>query len=65
VLGATGVIEVHDPRVLCGVQEFALGRGVWLRPFGRYLYAMPPYVISDDELLRVIDVMRAWFDEAT
>jgi adenosylmethionine-8-amino-7-oxononanoate aminotransferase len=61
VMGAAGVIEVADPRDLRGVQEFALSHGVWLRPFGRYLYTMPPYVISNEELMQVVSTMRAWF----
>ncbi|MBL4701922.1 MAG: adenosylmethionine--8-amino-7-oxononanoate transaminase, partial [Phycisphaeraceae bacterium] len=34
VLGATGVIEVHSPDTLQGLQDFAASQGVWLRPFG-------------------------------
>ena len=62
VLGATGVIEVTNPKSLIGFQSFAVERGVWLRPFERYLYTMPPYVISDTELDQVLACMVAWFD---
>mgnify|MGYP003328834399 CR=1 FL=1 len=57
VLGATGVIEVHDAAAVEGVQEAALKQGVWLRPFDRYVYTMPPYTISDSELDRVLKAM--------
>ncbi|MHC4884560.1 MAG: adenosylmethionine--8-amino-7-oxononanoate transaminase [Planctomycetota bacterium] len=61
VLGATGVIEVESPKVWKGIQDFAADRGVWLRPFENYVYTMPPYVITDEELRRVTAVMREWF----
>ncbi|MCH8199278.1 MAG: aminotransferase class III-fold pyridoxal phosphate-dependent enzyme [Chloroflexi bacterium] len=64
VLGATGVIETFDADDLAGFQEFAISRGVWLRPYERFLYTMPPYVIRDDELLRVVSTMRDWFSLA-
>lgn len=61
VLGATGAIEVHDEASLKGVQDYAITQGVWLRPFGRFLYTMPPYIISDDELRQITSAMKSWF----
>ena len=61
VLGATGVIEVNAVSSLEGIQEYAKEQGVWLRPFDRYLYTMPPYIITEKELHRVLDVMIHWF----
>ncbi len=61
VMGACGVVETCSAGDLTGVQQFAIERGVWLRPLGRYLYTMPPYVIADDELLQVVAAMREWF----
>jgi adenosylmethionine---8-amino-7-oxononanoate aminotransferase len=61
VLGATGVIEVKDKKSLEGIQEFAANRGVWLRPFEKYLYTMPPYIISEIEINQIIQVMKDWF----
>lgn len=63
VLGATGVIEVEDAKQLAGLAEYAFNQGVWLRPFGRYAYTMPSYVISDAELTRITQVMKAYFNE--
>ena len=60
VLGATAVFEVHDKSVLADAQAFAIERGVWLRPFETYLYTMPPYVIDDESLTRITDVMVEW-----
>ncbi|MBZ9556767.1 MULTISPECIES: adenosylmethionine--8-amino-7-oxononanoate transaminase [unclassified Modicisalibacter] len=61
VLGATAVIEVHDAADLDGAQAFARSRGVWLRPFGRWLYTMPAYVTTHDEMRRITGVMKDWF----
>ncbi len=61
VLGAVGVIEVDSPERLAGLQAFAVDRGVWLRPFGRVAYTAPPYIITADELARVVSTMREWF----
>ncbi|MCK0767899.1 adenosylmethionine--8-amino-7-oxononanoate transaminase [Chromohalobacter canadensis] len=63
VLGATAVIEVHDAEALKGVADFARSRGVWLRPFGRWLYTMPAYITSGDELRRITGAMKRWFFE--
>ncbi len=58
VLGAIGVIEMKDPLEVAATQEKLIERGVWLRPFGKLLYTMPPYIISDDELRSVTDAMQ-------
>ena len=46
---------------LAGVADFARERGVWLRPFGRWLYTMPAYVTSNHDLRRITEVMKHWF----
>ena len=61
VLGATGVIEVFNETDLKGLQTFAMTQGVWLRPFSRYLYTMPPYTISSEELSKITQVMSSFF----
>ena len=57
VLGAIGVIETERPLFVDAVQEHLVDRGVWLRPFGRLLYTMPPYVIDDDDLRVITSAM--------
>lgn len=61
VLGVTGVIEVEQPETLKGLSDYALEQGVWLRPFGRYAYTMPSYVITEEELRCITQVMKAYF----
>jgi adenosylmethionine-8-amino-7-oxononanoate aminotransferase len=59
VLGAIAVIETEDLLALGPATEAALAQGVWLRPFRNLVYAMPPYLSSDDELRSVARAMVA------
>lgn len=53
VLGSIGVVEVKQPVDVGRFQRECLRQGVWIRPFGRNVYVMPPYVISEDDLRRL------------
>lgn len=59
VLGAIGVIEMKDTVDPSVAHRLAPKTGVWLRPFARNIYCMPPYVISPDELSQVTSAMVA------
>ena len=59
VLGAIGVIELHEPVDVAQTQRRLIECGVWLRPFGRLLYAMPPYVIDAADLDTLTTAMLA------
>ena len=50
VLGAIGVVELSFNVDMKTLQQQFVKRGVWIRPFGKLVYVMPPYVISQQEL---------------
>ncbi|MHB1565301.1 MAG: adenosylmethionine--8-amino-7-oxononanoate transaminase [Acidiferrobacter sp.] len=50
VLGAIGVVEMHEAVDVPAFCAAAIDAGVWLRPFGRLVYLMPPYVIGAEDL---------------
>ncbi|MFQ5581129.1 MAG: adenosylmethionine--8-amino-7-oxononanoate transaminase [Mariprofundaceae bacterium] len=58
VKGAIGVIEMRKPVDIANVQAMFVDQGVWLRPFGKLIYTMPPYVITLDELSSVTAAMH-------
>ena len=57
VIGAIGIIEFKQPLDMRSTQERLIGEGVWLRPYGKLLYTMPPFIISEDELKRITQAM--------
>lgn len=57
VLGAIGVVEMEQPVNVGEFQKRCVDAGIWVRPFGRNVYIMPPYVISDGDLKYLIEKM--------
>jgi adenosylmethionine-8-amino-7-oxononanoate aminotransferase len=58
-LGAIAVIETEQPVALAAATAAALENGVWLRPFRNLVYAMPPYVTTEQDLRSVARAMVA------
>lgn len=50
VLGGIGVVELVNPVDMKTFQPLFVDAGVWVRPFGRLVYLMPPYIISKEDL---------------
>ncbi|KQU61137.1 adenosylmethionine-8-amino-7-oxononanoate aminotransferase [Rhodococcus sp. Leaf278] len=59
VLGGIGVIEMHAPVDMARATAAAAGAGVWLRPFGRLVYAMPPFICTDAEVAAIAEALVA------
>ena len=57
VLGAIAVVELKNPVDLGQFQQHCVRLGVWIRPFGRLVYIMPPFIISEDQLDRLLKAM--------
>jgi adenosylmethionine---8-amino-7-oxononanoate aminotransferase len=52
-IGAVGVVELTHAVNVDKATEAALDEGVWLRPFRNLVYTMPPYVSSDEDIVRI------------
>lgn len=58
VLGGIGVVQTKEPVDLGEFQKLCVERGVWIRPFGKNSYIMPPYLaVSDEQVVKLCDTM--------
>lgn len=59
VLGAIGVVEMARDVPMRDATEAAMAHGVWVRPFGRLIYTMPPYVCTNDDVRQICRAIAA------
>ncbi|MGF1766424.1 adenosylmethionine--8-amino-7-oxononanoate transaminase [Enterovibrio makurazakiensis] len=57
-LGAIGVVETYNSVNVATIQEHFVKSGVWIRPFGRLIYIMPPYDMTEAQLKQLIDAIN-------
>lgn len=62
IIGACFCIELKNNKNIKNFVNFAYDRGIFARPFGNYIYSMPPYIIDDENLIKIINVMKEFLN---
>ena len=57
IKGGIGVLELNQPVNMPAITKRFVDKGIWVRPFGKLVYVMPPYIISDEDLNKLLTAM--------
>jgi adenosylmethionine-8-amino-7-oxononanoate aminotransferase len=63
VLGSIGAIECHQSVNVAQIQKRFVELGVWIRPFGKLIYIIPPLIITTDQISKLVDAMATVLNE--
>ncbi|MBW1862519.1 MAG: aminotransferase class III-fold pyridoxal phosphate-dependent enzyme, partial [Deltaproteobacteria bacterium] len=64
VLGAIGVVETVQPVDVAEMQKKFVAKGVWIKPFGKLVYVMPPYIIDKGDLRQLTTAIEEVLSDA-
>ena len=62
IIGAIGAVEVKQAVNVAEIQRHFIKQGVWLRPFGKLIYMMPPYIITEQEIDTIANAITHTLD---
>lgn len=62
VLGAIGVVELDQAVDMAKIQAFFVEQGVWIRPFGKLIYLMPPFISQQQDVKKLANAIQAWLN---
>ncbi len=57
IKGGIGVLELNQPVKMAAITKRFVDKGIWIRPFGKLVYVMPPYIISKEDLDTLLTAM--------
>ncbi|WP_143872422.1 adenosylmethionine--8-amino-7-oxononanoate transaminase [Catenovulum sediminis] len=60
VLGAIGVVELKSSVPMEQIQAFFVEQGVWIRPFGKLIYLMPPFISQQSDITKLCNAIKSW-----
>ncbi len=58
-LGAIGVVELHKPVDMALIQQHFVAQGVWIRPFGKLIYMMPPFISNREHITQLVNAIES------